>query len=218
VIYPAFCKLQGDNAKIQSGFLKVVKYLSLFIFPILTGYLAISDVFIMTVFGAKWAECILPSQILVIAGMTKAVGAPIGSIFKSKGRPDISLKFNSASFILTVTLMLLFVGHGIAGIATAVLIASVISFVAAQYICNGMIGLKAAQYIRNLSLTLVSSVIMSAAVFGLKLALVSKQMLAGIPLLSILIAFGVVMYLFILYIIDRRIFTEVKEIVKEVRS
>ncbi len=218
VIYPAFCQAQGDNAKLKSGFLKVVRYLSLIIFPVLTGYLAVSDILILSIFCAKWQACILPSQILVVAGMTKAVGAPISSIFKSKGRPDISLKFNLASFALTLLAIFALVRYGIAGIAAAVLIASVISFLAAQYVCNIMLDSTYGEYLGNLKLSLISSVTMSALVFGIKRALLTNTTLGGLPLLAALVVTGILIYLILLYIIDKSVYKEVSEIYKEVRT
>ncbi len=216
VVYPTFCKLQDDNERLQSGFLKIVKYISLIIYPVLMGFFAVADIFIIVILGEKWVLSILPAQILAISCVIRAIGAPIASVYKSKGRPDISLKFNTGNFLVTLALILGFVRFGIVGVAIAMLISSAIAHIIAQHICNGMIGLKFGEHFANLKLSFFASTAMSASVIALKHLLRANTGIEGAWLLAILVPCGVVVYLLMLYIIDRDIFREAKEIYKEV--
>jgi len=215
--FPAFSMIQNKNEKLRWGYLKIIKYTSLITFPLLAGLATVAPKFIPVVIGEKWEPMILPLQILCIAGALKSIGTHVGSILYSKGRPDISFKWNIFATAVTVIAILIGVKFGITGVATAVAITSCLLFLIIQKITNRLIELKFRDFFKALYPAVICSTIMMVSILLLQKSNL-YVLLPDILSLIISILIGAMIYIFAIRIIDGDIFKEIKTLIKGLRN
>lgn len=120
--FPAFSAHKGDAEKVYTALNKVLFVIATLSFPILMWMLIAADNIILTLYGDKWVDAIIPFQILIIYAIRYSVGAPIGAVFKSMGRPDLNFKLGL--IIIPFYFLGIIVGakFGIIGVAIGVTI------------------------------------------------------------------------------------------------
>lgn len=207
VAFPAFSTVQDSNDKIGHGYLKVLKYVSLVTFPLLAGLFSIANEFIPLVFGVKWSPIVLPLQILCLAGALKSVNTLVGSVFFSKGRPDLVFKWNIFTVIVVPIAILIGVQYGVTGVAAAVSIISLILTLPLQKIVCKLIDLPLHKYFYSLYPAATGSIILIIAIQMFKKI---TSFLPNYAVLSGSIIIGIIAYLLVISIIDIKIFKEIK--------
>jgi len=127
VLFPAFSRLQGDDARMRSAFLRSITYIAAVCFPILYALMVVAPELMMIVYSAKWKPAILPLQIMCVAGSLYALSNPIWPVFLAKGRPDLTLRINLFLRMGVLGLFLMIGARfGIAGVAVATSVFAVI--------------------------------------------------------------------------------------------
>lgn len=171
VAFPAFSKIQDNNARIAKNYLKMLTYISVITFPLLSGLMITAPEFVNIVLGKKWLSVIIPVQIMCISGMIKSVGTTVGSLFYALGRPDLELKLDVLFVVLIIPLLFIGIRWGITGIAIVVTIHSVIAWIFLFANVAKLIKTKFTKFIKilfpafYLSVTTVVSIIIYKYIF-----------------------------------------------------
>lgn len=119
VLLPAFSRIQDDDARFRSAFLRGIMLTGLLTFPMMAGLGVTADPLIRAVLGLKWLGAILPFQILAAVGLVQSVQTMTGIVYQAKGRTDWMLRWSLVVLASTVCAFLVGVHFGIAGVATA---------------------------------------------------------------------------------------------------
>ena len=126
VTFPAYSKLQGNNAKLKRAFLHTFEAVAFAALPISIGILILGPDFIRNFLGSNWTEMIYALQILSISGFIQSITAPVGSLFWAVGQPKIGFIMNATRvLIMAVFIYPLSLKWGITGVALSVLAGSV---------------------------------------------------------------------------------------------
>ncbi len=165
-VYPAFCRVQDDPHRMVRGYLTTLKHLSLIVMPLLVGLMALAPELVTGIFGDHWEPAVLPLQIMVAAGLAKSIGAPVNSVFKAFGRPDVALKVTLAALALTVVGVAAGIPYGIAGVAVGISLSSVTAFLVAQFTLCRLLVFP----MEHIARALLPSTWLSAAMLALLLA------------------------------------------------
>ncbi len=217
VTFPAFSRIQNDNPTLRTGYLKVVRYISMITFPMLAGMFVVAPEFILVVYGSKWTPMILTLQILCLAGALKSVGTTVGTILLSKGRPDIQFKWNILTVIVLTIAVLSGVKYGIEGVAAMVTISAVLLFSIIQRITNKLIELSMYNYFKAIYPAIIGSISLIIAVnIYKKLILTNGPPASEILISSILI--GIAVYALFMRIFFNNLLNEMRFIVNEIRG
>ncbi|MFB6223296.1 MAG: oligosaccharide flippase family protein, partial [Haloarcula sp.] len=121
VMFPAFSKLQEDEERLRSAFLKTLRMTAFIAFPSSIGIAAIAPTFILAAFGEEWMPAVPVMQILAFYGLFRAIGRTISPVLKTIGRPDFITKLSALRVILlAITIYPLTAEFGIVGTAIAV--------------------------------------------------------------------------------------------------
>lgn len=122
-LFPAFAKIQNDEAKLQSNFLLVTTYGSLVNFPLLMGMFVASTSVVTTFFNAEWRFIDSLVKILCLVGMFRSLDVPVISLLLVKAKMYLNVRMGVAKLIAGV-LLTYALGHyfGIVGIVTSFLI------------------------------------------------------------------------------------------------
>jgi O-antigen/teichoic acid export membrane protein len=211
VAFPVFSKIQNDNLRMRNGYCKIIKYIAIFSFPLLTGMVVVAPEFIRLIYGTKWEPSIPVLQILCLVGIFKSLGNPIGSVLLAKGRADIGFYWNVFAVIAVSLSVIIGVNWGIVGVAKAILILQIPFFLIIQPIVNRLIDLRLTEYFNTLINPFVCTAIMVAGTVLLRRLLIDINILA---LFGITVMMGGVIYAASYYFKDTGTFIELKSMLK----
>jgi O-antigen/teichoic acid export membrane protein len=215
VSFTTFSIVQEDKERLRRGFMKSTAYVSLIASPCFAGLAVLGPEIIKVAFGPGWEMSIRPMQILCIMATFYSIGITSGSLAVSKGRPDISLKFNIVRLILLVPALLVGVRFGAMGVAAGVsAVAAVISF-AYQVVVNRLIGLRLRQYIMVLYPALFGTAIMVIALLAYRYMGIRLFAMGEIWRLASSVVLGVCIYFTTLKLTRTRALNEIILLVQE---
>ena len=142
VAMPAFAKLQNVNSRLQRGYAKVIRFVSLLAFPILAGAFLVATDFVFVVFGEKWDPVVPVLRAFCLLGVLKALGNPVGAVLVAKGRADLGFYWNALLLVCTAVVVSLSVRYGILGVSVALVAMNIPVFFLIQRATNALIGLN----------------------------------------------------------------------------
>jgi O-antigen/teichoic acid export membrane protein len=123
VVLPGFSKLQNDDARLRSAFIRVSMLVGVVIVPVMLGLTVVAGPFVRVVLGAKWQP--VTGLLIVFAplGMLQAIYTLVGPIYNAKGRTDRLFYWGLLSSSVYVLSFLFGLRWGIQGVATSYAIA-----------------------------------------------------------------------------------------------
>lgn len=204
VMFPAFSIIQNNNKKIQDGYLKVVKYISLVTFPMMAGLFVVAPAFINGILGTKWQPTVLVLQILCLVGAIQSVVTTVGAIQYSKGRSDIGFKWSCVGIACLAPAFLIGVKWGIVGVAIAYAIVAITLFPIIQSITNRLIELKWKNFLKQFINQTLGSMLIIVSVFCLELCLLNRFVFSQLTILISSVLMGVLVYTIFIFLKDRK--------------
>jgi len=212
VLFPVFSKIQDDDEKLRRGYIKTLKIISMIAFPATFGLMVVANEFVNVVYGKKWLPVVTPLQILCFSAMVKSVFTTMGSVFNSKGRPDLGFKWNL--FLLPIIATSLIIGSrwDVNGVAIAMTLTAFISIIAARMAAN-LIGLGFFDYLRSFYPALSSSLVMVLFLVFFRRFVIDGHGIEGIVALLLMVTVGVVVYSLSITLFWHKEFNEVKLVV-----
>lgn len=168
-LFPAFAKIQDDEAKLARNFLLVTTYGSLINFPLLVGMFVCSTSVVQLFFKPEWFFIDVLVKILCLVGMVRSVDAPIISLLLVKAKMYLNVRMGVAKLLIGVPLAYaLGTRYGIVGIASSFLIVQAINTVASYFfLVRACVSGQGKAYVRSLMIPIVQiiPVALGAAVF-----------------------------------------------------
>ena len=211
VAFPAFSKLEEDQV-VRSWYKKIVKTLSTLIFPMLFGMVVVAPEFIEIVYGPEWLPAVPVIRILCFVGALLAQGNPIGSLLLSRGRADLGFYWNVFGLVFTAAFNYLGVRWGIEGVAlSSLLVIALIRFPGSFYLRWLVIRMRVMPYLKSLFTPTLGATLMLALLVAIKPVWTGFSLLMG---LSLQIITGAIIYLAVIYVIDRKVITDIRQILR----
>jgi lipopolysaccharide exporter len=210
VAFPVFAKVQNETDKLRKGYIKIIKILTSVNAPILIGISAVAPLAVPLIFGEKWSPSIILVQILALVSLCRSSGNPIGSLQLAKGRADLGFKWNVALFAVSLPMVYIggAIGKGI-GIAISLLILQICSYAPSYiFLVRPLIG----DCLKEYGAAIIKPIAIAGAMSLIILLL--PYFLDGISAFLILMAeigLGAVLYLLFLWVLDRKIIKEFRE-------
>jgi len=162
VAFPLFAKIQNEEMRLKSGYLSILKILSMINFPILMALFIVSPTFVPSVFGSQWHPAITLVQILSFVALIRSTGNPVGSLLLARGRADLGFKWNVA--LLIAHIPCIYLGStlgGATGVCISLLILQVVFFcLGYSILIRSLIGPCLTQYMMSMIPAFVLSGIM----------------------------------------------------------
>src|SRR5262249_38681599 len=100
VVYPVFCRLQNDPARVRDWYLRLTVLLMFFSMPTLIGMALVAPDAFAVVLGERWVPAVLPFQLLSGAGLLMVLSHSLPPVFNALGRPDINMKYTLVCTLL----------------------------------------------------------------------------------------------------------------------
>jgi len=200
VTFPAYSKLQDDLPKLREAYLKVLQLTAFIAIPLAGGIFVLAPEFTQIFLGEKWMPMVPAMQVLVIFGLIRALAATTGAFFQGSGNPHILTKLAVLQLgILAGIIYPLTAKWGILGTSIAVVISN---FITQGVTAFQVVKLTEAKTLDVLKLVAVPTV--TTTVMVLCLWFIQILFSSSIIVFLGLIVSGMLGYLVIMYIIDRK--------------
>ena len=164
VALPAYASIQDDAEKIAYYFLKVMRITAFFAFPVFFGISAVSEPLILTLIGDKWAQAIMPMQILCLIMPLRMLGNLLPSVLRGVGRPDINVVNVAIAAILMTSAFVVGSQWGLLGVCLAWVLVYPLVFFIMIFRAEKTIHISFFQIVSAIYKSVISSAIMYAGV------------------------------------------------------
>ncbi len=202
VMFPLYSRIQHDNDRLSEIYCKVAGAIAFLTFPLMAGLWVLVDPFIETVFGHQWQPMKIMLIILIPVGLLQSIGSTVGVIYQAKGRTDWMLRWGIISGLLVILSFIIGLKWGVIGVATAYATMSIILAYPNFSIPFRLIGLRIPQLGKVLLFPFLCSLLMASClwVFRSTFPIAIKS---GISL-SFWVSLGIIIYLLLWWIMDRK--------------
>ncbi len=119
VLNPAFSKIQDDNERFRSAYLRSCMIIGLIAFPAIAGLGVVASPFVAAILGKQWLAVVPLLQILAPIGLFQSVQATVGQIYVAKNRTDLMFRLGAYFAVVSVIGFLIGVRWGTIGVATS---------------------------------------------------------------------------------------------------
>lgn len=203
VTFPVLSKID-DDLQLSSIYRRMIKTSTFVIFPLMVGLSAVSFPLIYVTIGGKWAFCAEILQIICFSMMWYPVHALNLTLLQVKGRSDLFLKLEIIKKIIGIIILAISLPLGIIAMCYFGILSSLISLFINTYYTGKLIGVGFFKQMRDVSSTLLLSMIM----FGI--VIISIHFIENIYIQLIVgILVGAIIYLGGSYLLK---FPELKEV------
>jgi O-antigen/teichoic acid export membrane protein len=201
VSFPLFSAVQHERASLRRYLLLLTEGLALAAFPLAFGLALVTDEFVMTVLGAKWADAILPLRILALLTTLRAIYPVVPQVLTVTGQAGFIMWM---SVVWAVIAPLAFYGGtwwGITGIVVTWCVLVPLSVAPIYWLISKRLDLSMWQYVRSLSPALTACLAMAVAVLLIKAALPMHWALRDRFVIEVLV--GATVYGLFLFLLHR---------------
>lgn len=129
VTYPALSKLGEDKTMFSDGFLRIMRLLSLVIFPLMLGFVAIAPEMFMLLLGEKWMATVPYFEILALSGLFYPLSAVAYNILKVKSDGRVILRLEIVKRVIMTLILAMTIPQGIESVAWGMTAMAAVDFV-----------------------------------------------------------------------------------------
>lgn len=196
---PAFARFQEDRAAATRYFEKLLGVTSLAFIPMMVGMASVADTLVLSVFGEKWAQSILPLILMSLGMAFRMLALQLMTAATSMGRADISLKSHLLQLLLLLPLTVYAMAYGVIGLMIAWVLTELLVMIATVLMSKSVLDITFISLLRSYRPALLSSALMAILILGSKALFGNQYHVSGL-LIELII--GIVSY----YLATRFIF------------
>lgn len=201
VMLPYYAQAQNDLPRFRHVFLQIARAISFITFPLMIGLFASREHFVLTVFGADWAEMIPLLAMFAPLAAIRSVLTTTGSIYVATGRADLQLRWGIVSNLVVFAGLAIGVQWGIIGVATGFTATALLLLYHNFMIPFRLVNLTLGDLVKVLRPTTLCTALMLALLVTLDILLGS--VIGHGQMLVLLICAGVASYTIFTWILNR---------------
>jgi len=213
VAFPVFSRMHGNIPRIKLAYLGMIQYIAFVMMPLYLCMYVTSESIIQTFLGNSWISINVVFKILLILGLIQSLGNPLDSLLLALGKAKISFWFNVYALILYAIAIPIGAQFGLNGVALGLLIVCgcilVPSDLWLRWVTSKM---TPGEYANAWFPFFIIGLIVAIFLFVLTSML---QMLPPYFLLIIQVCAGIVFYLGIAFIWDRKFIIRISKLLTE---
>lgn len=122
VLLPAYSRMQDDDARLKSAFLRVCSAIGLGICPMMLGLMAVAGPFVQVLLGSQWHPAVPLLRVLAPLAIVQAIEALARQLFVVKGRADLAFRWGVTAGTLCICSFFVGINWGILGVAISYLL------------------------------------------------------------------------------------------------
>lgn len=194
-LYPATSSIKSDMARLGRLYLRVISVLGAVIVPMMTGLAIVATPFVAFVFGPNWAPVRDVLVYLCFAGIIQSMIATTNVIWTTLGQSGVLLRWSLIRMVAFVAAFIIGVRMGsIEALAAAYLIPNIVLFGPYLHGTLKRIGLGWGHFAGALGPPLISTVVMSAALWAIQVLVPTLADWPAHLQLAVLVPGGMIAY------------------------
>lgn len=190
VTYPLMSEIQDDNIKLKRIYREYIKLSAFIIFPLMMGFAAVAEPFIILILTKKWIGIVPILQIISFYYMLYPLNAISTNLMQVKGRSDLFFRLEIVKKIIGIALLFISLPFGIYYVCSSLIAYGLINLSINIYYSSKLIDFKIKDQIRDIIKIFLVSIIMGLVVYSINLT-----PLSNIPKLLIGTIIGSITYL-----------------------
>jgi PST family polysaccharide transporter len=194
VLSPAYARMQHDRERLQRSFLLSKRVINALLAPVFLASVVVAPDLVHVAFGARWNAAVVPLQLLSLAGLAQSLVSLHWSVLTALGKPGTLLRLNLLVTGLTISAFIAGLPFGIVGVAGCYAGARWLLVLADTRITTRAVSFPFWRTLRSGTEMLPFAIVMAAAGFGLRIALVHGH----VPAVARLLA--VALFMFVVYV------------------
>lgn len=213
VLYPAFSRLQDQVARLRQAFMRALRLICAVVAPGFLGLVAVAPDAVAVVLGEQWDAAIPVLQVLLVVGLVQSLQALNHSVLQARDRTRHLMRYAVVFAVLTIAAILAGLPFGILGVATALLVVSLV--IEPLYLAVVARALETSPLVllRNLVPGLLAAGLMAGAVAAARLGLAEIGVGAAARLVLCLLL-GALVYPVLLWLIAPGVVADIRGLVR----
>ena len=212
VAFPAFASVQSDKKLATLHFLKAVRIMCFFAFPVLWGISSIAPEIVAIFLGEKWIAAVLPVRIIALIIPIRMVSNLMDPAVLGVGRADISVRFVICAFIIMPSAFLLGSMWGLLGVSMSWIVAFPVVFILNLLQVKKVLELRLLDVFKAMQIPFIAGVVMYG---GLQVIRETAIMdFNSIQKMIALVAVGSFIYILLTLVFNQKILFEIKDLSK----
>ena len=173
VLYPAFARISGDEARFRAAVLRALRWTSVVALPASLIFLPLGKSLVVILFGQEWREAgrAVEAMCAFTAGATlMSLAAHVAA---AAGRPEIVLRVQVLSALLVVSSMVALLHFGVIGVAIALSVATLGTGIYSLVWISRLIRAPAATVLCELLPSAAAAIVMAVTLYPIDHAVVT---------------------------------------------
>ena len=138
-LFPHFSRYRDDSARLSGNFLAATRAMALLSIPLMALVLVFAEEIIGLLFGQRWDPAVLPTQILCVAAMVQTLTSMMTPAMLATGHEKEQLRWTASSTVVMLAGFAVSVRFGIAAVALAYTLVSLLFFpLAVRLMCRAV--------------------------------------------------------------------------------
>jgi len=216
VSLPVYAKLQDDPARLRASFCRVLAYTALVAMALLTGLMMLVPEAVRLGLPDRYDLAVQTFQILSLYYIIRAIDNTSGQLFAAIGRPKYDMILNAANLgLMAVGMVPLVYYYGPAGAAFAVLFARILRLVLNVPFCTRVLECRAVALVDSVMPATKAAAAMAGVLWGVKALVARSGGTVGWLGLGGLVVLGAGVYVGVVYVLHRKLFSEVLGLMRD---
>lgn len=165
VTYPLFSEIQDNNARLLSGYKKLLKHSMFISFLMMFVLSAISKSLVITLIGEKWIVSASYLQLLCFAGVFYPLQSLNRNILMVKNRSDLILKLEILKKMIFIPIILVGVLLSIKAMIISLIVLGIVESFLDSYYSSKLINYSFLRQLADISLLFLTGVVVGAVTF-----------------------------------------------------
>lgn len=218
VMFSSFSIIQDDKERIRRAYMKAIRYIALFTFPLMLGLSILAPEFVQLIYGPQWIRSIFVLRILSLVGMFQSISTLNGIIYQSQGRSDLQFRIGLIFALITCASFVVGLRWNIEGVTICYALTAAILLVPNFAIAFKLIELRLDHFLKQLLPIFGSNFLMAVSVILFRSWLAKTYHASdGISLISCVL-FEAIVYLTFLFIFDKTLYSETLKLFQNFKS
>jgi len=208
VVRPLLGRLQADRERVLDAFFTGLRLVALAVVPVYVGAFLLAELLVAVVYGPGSSDVAAIFRILCPLGVLYAVGNSDGALVVATGKARLTFVWSCAAALVHGLAVWVGAGFGLAGVATAIVLATVVLLIPAFYVRWLLIRMPVRPYLSSLARPFLYGAVMGAAVRALAIPLGGMQERIQ---LTLLVGVGAAIYAALLWLRERPLLLSLRE-------
>lgn len=167
VLFPAIAQIQDDKATVVNFLRRSIKTGSFLLFPVLLGFAATAEPFVLLVLTEKWLPSVPFIQVICLALLLSPISTPSQQAIKAIGRSDITMKQEIIKKTVFLLIIIVTMFISVWAVVLGTCLGELWCVVVNAFPCKKLLGYTFRQQIDDILPNIIISFIMAGLVYSI---------------------------------------------------